>query len=477
MTKVLYVNHSASLDGATQVLVNLIGSLDSASIDPLVLLPYDGPIIERLNTGRIPHQIISVGHSRWDMYHVPLLHMLFREQKCDIVHANTLLCFPAIIAANLYGIPVIWHIHEMISHLEYYTRSFDAMDEKFFAKLVAAADRICTASDASREAFVAYCDQRQIAVAEKAMTIHNGVVLPPSAPIEKTPGKRVITGIGNMVAVKGWKYLVEAFADLCPAHPDLELQIVGKVYPGYFLDIYKPAEARGVADKVKFLTETTDIDAVYRRSDIIVCSSLMETFPMVVLEAMSYAKPIVATDVGGIREMIADRDTGLLVPPADAAALAEGIRHYLDDWDKATAIGKRAQEKAKAQFSVVKQSGEFTRLYEELARSGHDRAHDPWAIEEIKDIFFKHMIAESEKVSRLESNFENLLENLNAQQQDTAARQRGTAASLQQFEQFTNERLSNIIDDVRTLEGVVENLLNQWPLRLMRRLKGLWSRR
>jgi glycosyltransferase involved in cell wall biosynthesis len=491
MIRVLYVNHSADLDGATQVLVNVIGSFDSGRITPLVLLPRNGPITERFTAAGIPHKVIAVGHCRWDMYHVPMLHMLLREEKIDVIHANTLESYPAIVAAKLCGVPVLWHIHEMISHVHYYAHAFRHVDDKIFDNLVSACSLICTASEASRGAFIEYCTGRGIDATDKVRAIHNGLTLPDVSTSPESPERFVITGIGNMVSVKGWNYLIEAYAGLLKDYPNTELNIVGQVFPGYFFDLYDVAEARGVADRVKFLTETPDIARVYRESDIIVCSSLMETFPMVVLEAMSYAKPIVATDVGGVKEMITDRETGILASPGDPASLAAGIKRYLDNWEEAIEVGKRARQKVEKDFSLADQVQAFSSIYETLADERPRVFSDSWSLEEIKELFLAHMIGESEKIQRLEEYFEDTLNQRHyyMEQQLRYLEERDEhhvkyleerdEQHLQYLQDVLNqnaEERANLIRDLRTLEDVVNRFVSQWPFRLMSRIKRIFKK-
>ena len=282
------------------------------------------------------------------------------------------------------------------------------------------------------------------------------------------------------------------------------------------VDLYGIAEACGVADKVKFLTETANIEKVYLESDIIVCSSLIETFPMVVLEAMSYAKPVVATNVGGIKEMIRDRETGVLAPPGDATALAAGIKSFLDDWDRAVEIGKRARQTVKEDFSLAKQAQEFGSIYKDLAQARPSSLADSWSLEEIKQIVFAHMTGESEKIFRLEDRFGSAMdqqrERINRQREEIHQQRDFLESSLKQqwelvhrqqeqlenslkqqwdfvhqqqenlkkritqSEKLNSEKHGNIIRDLRALEEVVTNFLNQLPFRLMRRIKSIFRK-
>ena len=189
----------------------------------------------------------------------------------------------------------------------------------------------------------------------------------------------------------------------------------------------------------------------------------METFPMVVLEAMSHAKPVVATSVGGIKEMVQDRETGVLVPPRDAAALAAGIKFYLDSWDEAVEIGERAQQTVRDKFSLADQARKFEEIYKSLARTGHGSLDDAWSLEDIKGLFLAHMTAESEKIVRLEDRFESAM---NQQREEIHQQRENLDRRITQSEKLNSEEHENIIRDLRALEAYkmkIENLQFHYP--------------
>jgi glycosyltransferase involved in cell wall biosynthesis len=90
---------------------------------------------------------------------------------------------------------------------------------------------------------------------------------------------------------------------------------------------------------------------VLRGADLFVSPSWAESFPYVILEAMALGVPVVATRVGGVAEAVRDGDTGLLVPPRDAASLARAIGSLISDRDRADAMGARARSEARARFT------------------------------------------------------------------------------------------------------------------------------
>jgi glycosyltransferase involved in cell wall biosynthesis len=100
--------------------------------------------------------------------------------------------------------------------------------------------------------------------------------------------------------------------------------------------------------------------------DVFVLPSRFEGFPLVLVEAMLAALPVVATDVGSVSESVVDGETGLLVPAEDAAALARAIRELLDDRPRSQEMGRRGRERAHNQFSVAGMAKAYLALYEEV---------------------------------------------------------------------------------------------------------------
>lgn len=138
--------------------------------------------------------------------------------------------------------------------------------------------------------------------------------------------------VGQCAVCKGIEFLLRAM----PMIPgQMALDIVGDTAaePGYFIKLQHLVTALGLASRVIFyghVSDKTVLAQFYQRANVFVLPSLVEGFGIVLLEAMSYGLPIVATRVGAIPELVQDGINGLLVPPADPAALAAAIRRVLD---------------------------------------------------------------------------------------------------------------------------------------------------
>jgi glycosyltransferase involved in cell wall biosynthesis len=124
-----------------------------------------------------------------------------------------------------------------------------------------------------------------------------------------------------------------------------------------------------IADRVRFLGDRQDVPALLACSDLFVLPSLYEGLPMSILEAMAAGCPVVATSVGGIGEAVTDGETGLLVPPSDAGALAAAIRRVLSDADFAGRLARAARVAVAEGFSSEAMVRRTAGLYEELLAS------------------------------------------------------------------------------------------------------------
>jgi glycosyltransferase involved in cell wall biosynthesis len=180
---------------------------------------------------------------------------------------------------------------------------------------------------------------------------------------------RTIVMVANLRAEKGHDVLIEAAVEVLRRHPDARFELVGD---GPMRDTLGAlAAARGVADAVTFAGHCDDVAARLAAADLFVLPSRSEAFPNAVLEAMAAGLPIVASGVGGILELIDDGRTGVLVPPGEADALADGLCRVIADPALAARLGDAGRAEAHARYSFDRMVGTFERLYlTQLARRG-----------------------------------------------------------------------------------------------------------
>jgi glycosyltransferase involved in cell wall biosynthesis len=123
-----------------------------------------------------------------------------------------------------------------------------------------------------------------------------------------------------------------------------------------------------VQDFVHFLGERDDVLSWMSRFDVFVLPSLQEALPYVILEAGALAKPVIASEVGGIRELVKNGETGLLVPPGDIDALADALVRLAEDPDLARDLGRRLRLSLSEEFSLSRMLQQTRDLYLRLSR-------------------------------------------------------------------------------------------------------------
>jgi glycosyltransferase involved in cell wall biosynthesis len=123
-------------------------------------------------------------------------------------------------------------------------------------------------------------------------------------------------------------------------------------------------ELAGGVGSIRFLGRRKDVVDIVATFDIGVMSTYTEGISNSIMEYMALRKPVVATDGGGTRELVVDGETGFLVPPGDAAALASRIEYLLDHPDVAKRMGEAGEARLKREFSVTRMVAETVELYE-----------------------------------------------------------------------------------------------------------------
>ena len=182
--------------------------------------------------------------------------------------------------------------------------------------------------------------------------LRNGLGLPGRTPI--------IGAVGRLVWQKGFADLLTAFAEMGSIFPGVQLVFVGD--GPLRAELEQKAISLGVKDSVHFLGFRNDTERVLQGFDVLAVPSLKEGFPMIVLEGMATALPIVATAIDGINEQLDHEHDGLLVPAKDPAAMAGTLERLLSDRDFAESLGQHARAKVVKHFSVdmvVNQTEQF----------------------------------------------------------------------------------------------------------------------
>jgi len=204
----------------------------------------------------------------------------------------------------------------------------------------------------------------------RIVTIPNGARFTPVVrsslrdELRLSDGDRLAVAIGNLYPVKGHDYLVQALALLAERVPRLHVAIAGRG------ELEAPLRARAqalrVGDRFHLLGLRSDIGNVLAGADVFVLPSLSEGVPLALLEAMLASRPIVATAVGEVPMVLNGGRVGVLVPPGDAAALADALAHLLSDPERSRRLGAAAALRAAAEYSLGTMVERYVARYAQL---------------------------------------------------------------------------------------------------------------
>lgn len=382
MINVLYINHVSEFSGAERVLLNLIGLLDKSPVNPTTICPDNGKLVQELNKKGIQVKLTSMPllirtynpfklleYLQNFLFFSKVLKKELRRLNTDIIHCNTFTAaLYSILPALLAKTPIIWHMHDILE---------DRFFNKVFIRLAASrVDRIICVSNAVKNNLVGFGVNR-----EKCTVIYNSTRREAcnkdtsSGDFRKEIGAgintKIITMVGQIAEWKGQSVFIEAASRLIKRHRDVRFVIVGDIISpmtkGYKERIHKMAADLKLSDSILFTGFRDDIAGIMSDSDVIVHASIRpDPLPTVIIEAMKSGKPVVATDVGGVPELMTDNDTGFIVPPKDADALADAVSRLLEDPVMAERMGLAGREVAQTRFNPQENLFKVLGLYNSL---------------------------------------------------------------------------------------------------------------
>jgi glycogen(starch) synthase len=206
--------------------------------------------------------------------------------------------------------------------------------------------------------------------AGRTRVVYNGVgPHRPAAPdpaLADTAGGPVIGVLSQLRPGKGVETMIEAMPRLAQTHPGVRLAVAGDGPQRAFLEAL--ATERGVSRSVHFLGETPGPGRLLDGIDLFVNPSWAESFPYSSLEAMAAGLPVVAADVGGIKEAVTDGTSGFLVAPRDPRALAEAIGAVLSRPDRGAGLGEAGRRRVERQFTLSQMAAGTAAVYAELLK-------------------------------------------------------------------------------------------------------------
>ncbi len=366
--RVLYVNHTAKLGGAEHSLLTLLEGLPDEVV-PIVACPA-GPLRDRVRAlgARVEPLRGTAGSFRLHPVRTPwaladiarsaaALRAIAHRLRADLIHANSVRA--GLIAAPgraLGSPPIVVHIR-------------DAIPAGLAGRLVGRAIDLGARETVCISEYVARGTGQRGAV----KVIPNGVDLnrfdpatferaAARATLGLGPAERALGVVAQITPWKGQDDAIAALAEVRHAHPSARLFLVGEAKfvsddvrfnnPAFRLSLERQATEAGVADAVTFLGERADIPTVLHALDVVLVPSWAEPFGRSVIEGMAMERAVLATSVGGPREIIDDGVTGLLAPPRDVKAWTDQVVRLLDDNDLRANLGRAARASLAGRFDA-----------------------------------------------------------------------------------------------------------------------------
>ncbi|MFZ1058678.1 MAG: glycosyltransferase family 4 protein [Candidatus Rokuibacteriota bacterium] len=370
-----------NIGGPAIHVITLTAGLDPTRFESILVTgtenPGEGSFLD-LAVGRgiqpviIPELINEATLKPRDLKALVALYRLIRTERPQIVDTHTAKAgFLGRLAAHLAGVPVVIHTyHGHVLH-GYYgplkTRLLRCM-ERVLARMT---DRIIAVSEQVKRDLVAY----GVANPEKITVMPLGFELKPLLESARyrgglrrelglSNGAPLVGIVGRVFPIKNHRLFLDAAARVAAEEKAARFVIVGDGVLRQKMEEH--ASALGIADRVIFTGWRRDLPRIYADLDVLVVSSDNEGTPVSAIEAMASGCPVVATRVGGLPDLIEEGETGYLVPPGDALALAGAIQRLLRDREAACRMGQTAQARVGARFTAERLLKDVECLYNEL---------------------------------------------------------------------------------------------------------------
>jgi glycosyltransferase involved in cell wall biosynthesis len=313
---------------------------------------------------------------------------LFQREKFDLVHLNSSKAgVLGRIAARLAGIQaVVYHVRGFAFH-EFSSRSARLAFGGIEAVLARLTDRVIFVNDEER----LWAARWHIVPASRSCTIYNGADLNLFCPAERVRLRTIARGqfevdegqcgigfVGRFWEQKHPQIIIPTLVALVRRFPELDPVLLMAGDGPLLEDVRRVAHAHGIERRLRMLGWRSDIPAVLAAADVVFLPSLWEGLPRVLIEAACLGVPAVAANVKGNREVIVDRQTGLLVPARDPEAAAEALGWLLSSPAVLSAFGEAAAERGRRLYDSRESAWRTERVYLELleggraSRSGHE---------------------------------------------------------------------------------------------------------
>lgn len=385
MKNILYLHAGAEMYGADKILLELVTGLDKSKYRPIVVLPENGILVEKLREAGVETYVVEYpilrrkyfnprGIAEYATHYSSSSKEIMRLLedkgiKIDIIHVNTTAVLEGIYLKRKLQAKLLWHVHEIILKPK--------LIYKFISYLIGKyADECIVVSEAVKKHLI----NSKLIDPKRIKVIYNGVDSETFSPDVdygyllqewNIPQNAVKVGvIGRLNAWKGQNDFLDATEPLLAKYDDLYLFVIGSPFAGQewrLTDLKKRIAQSKFHDRIIFSEFRKDNAAVHNLLDILVLPSTNpDPLPTVVLEAMASGKPIVGYAHGGICEMVEEKENGLLARVNDSSDLELKIGELVASKKMRMQFGETSRRRQLAKFSLISFIKDFENAYGEL---------------------------------------------------------------------------------------------------------------
>jgi glycosyltransferase involved in cell wall biosynthesis len=367
--RILYVHGIEAIGGAERDLIALLTTLDRRKWEAHVICPGSGPLRNQLDAIGVTTHPLSFPPWRKPLAVIQRqsairqLSTLVAQIDPATVHVNDIWWVPHVVraAARCAGkpVPIVAHVRQEIEPPKVGRYELDRVDA-----VIAISRQI---------------EQSLIAggvMASRVRTLYSGIDMSQKQPAYDDvavrqkigiPSEAILLGtVANLFSRKGYEVMLRAIPAILCALPKVHYVIVGSDDHNYAERLKQLAQELKIDDRVHIVGFQDSVQPFLAAFDLYVHPALMEGFGIAVVEAMAAGKAVVATTTGGLPEVVAQGETGLLVPPGDAEALATAVVTLLKDRARREQMGRCGKARAQERFSLEASVAQVEELYDEI---------------------------------------------------------------------------------------------------------------
>lgn len=382
MRNILFIHQSAELYGSDRTLLLLLKHLDKTKFKSVVILPFDGPLkveLERENIKVVVAPVLKLYRKMFSPKNVfqffkdikkgfNTIDNLNKEYKFDFIYSNTLAVLLGVFYAKKSGIKHLWHIHEIIESPKIFMKLFCQMlSLKHNSKIVYNSNATKNFWNVNKR------------ISSKSEVVWNGLEVNQKSIsneeyenfkkeiFNSNSSEIIISLIGRISRLKGHKWLLSTYVNKLFEFQNIKILFVGSPVEGqeyYLTEIEQFIIDNKLENKVKIIPFTKELVKIWAVTDVVVMPSTeKESFGLVAVEAMLAKKPVVASNHGGLKEIIINNETGFLVEPNNENQLAETIITLIENPKLRQEFGEKGYKRAIENFSISNYVSSFEKIF------------------------------------------------------------------------------------------------------------------